>query len=66
MLNYVFVTNLLGSDNWVQLYCDGALFWESEIAWNWVEPVAEELANKALSCVEIEYVTDEEMAEYAN
>jgi hypothetical protein len=66
MLNYVFVTNSLESDNWVQLYCDGELIWESEMPWNWVEPVAEELANKALSYVEIEYVTDEEMAEYAN
>jgi hypothetical protein len=66
MLNYVFVTNNLGSDNWVQLYCDGELIWENSISWNWVEPVAEELSNKALSHVEIEYITDDEMADYSN
>jgi hypothetical protein len=65
MLKYVFVTNSLESDNWVQLYCDGELIWESEIAWSYIEPVAEDLANKALSNVEIEYVTDDEIADYS-
>ena len=63
--NYVFVTNSLESDNWVQLYCDSELIWESDIAWEYVEPVAEELANKALTTVEIEYVTDDEIADYS-
>ena len=63
--NYVFVTNSLESDNWVQLYCDDELIWESDIAWEYVEPVAEELANKALTTVEIEYVTDDEIADYS-
>ena len=65
MLNYVFVTNNLGSDNWVQLYCDNYLIWENSIAWSYVEPVAEELATKALTTVEIEYVTDDEIADYS-
>jgi hypothetical protein len=65
MLNYVFVTNSLESDNWVQLYCDGELIWESEIAWRYIEPVSDELADKALSHVEIEYITDDEMADYS-
>jgi hypothetical protein len=30
-----------------------------------VEEVAEELANKALTTVEIEYVTDDEIADYS-
>ena len=63
--NYVFVTNSLESDNWVQLYCDGELIWESEISWRYVEEVAEELANKALTTVEVEYITDDEMADYS-
>ena len=63
--NYVFVTNSLESDNWVQLYCDSELIWESDIAWEYVEAVAEELANKALTTVEIEYVTDDEIADYS-
>ena len=63
--NYVFVTNSLESDNWVQLYCDSELIWESDIAWEYVEEVAEELANKALTTVEIEYVTDDEIADYS-
>jgi hypothetical protein len=63
--NYVFVTNSLESDNWVQLYCDSELIWESDIAWKYVEEVAEELANKALTTVEIEYVTDDEIADYS-
>jgi hypothetical protein len=66
MLNYVFVTNSLESDDWVQLYCDGELIWENSIAWSYIEPVAEDLANKALSHVEIEYITDDEMADYSN
>jgi hypothetical protein len=66
MLNYVFVTNSLESDNWVQLWCDGELLWEDAISWSYIEPVAEELANKALSYVEIEYITDDEMSEYSN
>ena len=63
--NYVFVTNSLESDNWVQLYFDSELIWESDIAWEYVEPVAEELANKALCNVEVEYVTDDEIADYS-
>ena len=65
MLNYVFVTNLLESDNWVQLYCEGELIWESDLSWRYVEEVAEELANKALTTVEVEYVTDDEIADYS-
>jgi hypothetical protein len=64
VLDYVFVTNNLGSDNWVQLYCDGELIWESDLAWKYVEEVAEELADKDFARVEVEYITDEEMADY--
>ncbi len=65
MLNYKFTTNNLGSDNWVQLYCEQELIWESEIAWKWIEPVSEELKDKGMT-VEIEYVTDDEMSDYSN
>jgi hypothetical protein len=41
------------------------LIWESEIAWRYIEPVSDELADKALSHVEIEYITDDEMADYS-
>ena len=64
VLDYVFVTNNLGSDNWVQLYCDSELIWESDLAWKYVEEVAEELADKDFAHVEVEYITDEEMADY--
>jgi hypothetical protein len=42
------------------------MIWENSIAWSYIEPVAEDLANKALSHVEIEYITDDEMADYSN
>ena len=62
--NYVFVTNSIESDNWVQLYCGDELIWESDLSWSYVEEVAEELANRALTTVEVEYVTDDEMSDY--
>ena len=65
VLNYVFVTNLLESDNWVQLYCEGELIWESDLSWRYVEEVAEELADKDFAHVEVEYVTDDEIADYS-
>ena len=66
MRNYTFVTNYLESDNWVQFYCEQVLIWEAEIAWQWVEPVSDAITNNEMSSVEIEFVTDDEMADYSN
>ena len=65
MRKLVFVTNKIGSDNWVQLYFNDELISELAFPWSSLEPLAEEIIKNGM-LVEIEYVTDDEMADYSN
>lgn len=62
MSKVTFVTNALGSDDWLQIYLDDILVWERSMDSIAVESLAE-FVRKTGSPVEIEYVTDDEMEE---
>ena len=64
MNKIVFVTNALGSDDWVQIYLGDMLTWDGQGRSESIESFADALRDGGFD-VEIEYVTDEEMAEYA-
>ena len=63
MNKILFVTNAIGSDNWVQIFLNGGLVYEGESNSDKIETFAEAL-HEGFE-IEIEYVTDEEMAEYS-
>lgn len=64
MNKILFVTNVLGSDNWVQIFLGDTLTYNGEGRAESIESFADALRDGGFT-VEIEYVTDEEMAEYA-